>query len=125
MAQRGANVRSVSAFAASVRLNSILFPRGVLGGNLAFIYSFYCQNFAEANLPLNISVLFVFVHTISVTATCDQEMANNITYFVSPSFPALVPRDMSLCKLKIKLMSEEITQLKFDFIHFALVIERN
>ncbi|XP_062548394.1 uncharacterized protein LOC134213391 [Armigeres subalbatus] len=54
------------------------------------------------------------------TATCDQEMANNITYFVSPSFPALLPRDMSLCKLKIKLMSDEITQLKFDFIHFAL-----
>ncbi|XP_065093454.1 uncharacterized protein LOC135714110 [Ochlerotatus camptorhynchus] len=54
------------------------------------------------------------------TATCDQEMGNNITYFISPSFPALLSRTMSVCKLKIKLMSDEITQLKFDFIHFAL-----
>ncbi|XP_055597949.1 uncharacterized protein LOC129747669 [Uranotaenia lowii] len=54
------------------------------------------------------------------TATCDQEMANNITYFVSPGFPALLPKDMSSCKLKIKLMNTEISQLKFDFIHFAL-----
>ncbi|XP_019551609.2 uncharacterized protein LOC109421544 [Aedes albopictus] len=69
---------------------------------------------ARGQCALGFGVCCVF------TATCDQEMANNITYFVSPSFPALVPRDMSLCKLKIKLMSEEITQLKFDFIHFAL-----
>ncbi|XP_058816016.1 uncharacterized protein LOC131679325 [Topomyia yanbarensis] len=54
------------------------------------------------------------------TATCDQEMANNITYFVSPSFPALVSKDTVACKLKIKLMNTEISQLKFDFIHFAL-----
>ncbi|XP_058453099.1 uncharacterized protein LOC131431419 [Malaya genurostris] len=54
------------------------------------------------------------------TATCDQEMMNNITYFVSPSFPALVSKDAVACKLKIKLMNSEITQLKFDFIHFAL-----
>ncbi|XP_055643067.1 uncharacterized protein LOC129779552 [Toxorhynchites rutilus septentrionalis] len=54
------------------------------------------------------------------TATCDQEMVNNITYFVSPSFPALLAKDMVACKLKIKLMNSEISQLKFDFIHFAL-----
>ncbi|XP_055550338.1 uncharacterized protein LOC129732920 [Wyeomyia smithii] len=54
------------------------------------------------------------------TATCDQEMANNITYFVSPSFPALVSQDTMACKLKVKLINSEITQLKFDFIHFAL-----
>ncbi|XP_053692418.1 uncharacterized protein LOC128740871 [Sabethes cyaneus] len=54
------------------------------------------------------------------TATCDQEMANNITYFVSPSFPALVSQDTMACKLKVKLINSEITQLRFDFIHFAL-----
>uniref|UniRef100_A0A8W7PEE8 CUB domain-containing protein n=2 Tax=gambiae species complex TaxID=44542 RepID=A0A8W7PEE8_ANOCL len=55
-----------------------------------------------------------------VVATCNEEIVNNITYFVSPSFPGIVPKDLGSCKLKIKLMNPDISQLKFDFIHFAL-----
>uniref|UniRef100_A0A182NFC9 CUB domain-containing protein n=1 Tax=Anopheles dirus TaxID=7168 RepID=A0A182NFC9_9DIPT len=58
--------------------------------------------------------------TARVVATCNEEIVNNITYFVSPSFPGIVPKDLGTCKLKIKLMNAEVSQLKFDFIHFAL-----
>uniref|UniRef100_A0A6P7FGW5 Uncharacterized protein LOC114327953 n=1 Tax=Diabrotica virgifera virgifera TaxID=50390 RepID=A0A6P7FGW5_DIAVI len=53
------------------------------------------------------------------TATCDQEISNNITYFVNPDFPDLT-RDMSSCSLRVKKMDEEIGQLRLDFVHFNL-----
>lgn len=62
---------------------------------------------------------FAFIH--SVIATCDQEIKNNITYFISPNFPALMSSNMKSCKLKIKMMSPDISQLRFDFIHFSIV----
>ncbi|KFB36679.1 AGAP008199-PA-like protein [Anopheles sinensis] len=69
---------------------------------------------ARGQCALGFGVCCVFV------ATCNEEIANNLTYFVSPSFPGIVPKDVGSCKLKIKLMNAEISQLKFDFIHFAL-----
>lgn len=58
---------------------------------------------------------------VTVTASCDQEVKNNITYIVSPNFPALMPADIKTCKLKVKMMSPDISQLRFDFVHFSMV----
>lgn len=58
---------------------------------------------------------------VAVTASCDQEVKNNITYIVSPSFPALMSADIRTCKLKVKMMSPDISQLRFDFVHFSMV----
>ncbi|XP_052897962.1 uncharacterized protein LOC128304772 [Anopheles moucheti] len=69
---------------------------------------------ARGQCALGFGVCCVFV------ATCNEEIVNNITYFVSPAFPGIVPKDVGSCKLKIKLMNPDISQLKFDFIHFAL-----
>lgn len=57
----------------------------------------------------------------AVTASCDQEVKNNITYIVSPSFPALMSADIKTCKLKVKMVSPDISQLRFDFVHFSMV----
>lgn len=65
-----------------------------------------------------------YTHSLSfysVESTCDQEVYNNITYFVSPKFPALMPSDKEHCKLKIKLVSDDISQIRLDFLHFTLV----
>lgn len=56
-----------------------------------------------------------------VETTCDQEVYNNITYFVSPKFPALMPSDKEKCSIKIKLVSDDISQIRLDFLHFTLV----
>lgn len=64
--------------------------------------------------------IFIFLF-ILVTATCEQEVFNNITYIVSPSFPALMSNDVKSCKLKIKMISPDISQLRLDFVHFAIV----
>lgn len=54
-------------------------------------------------------------------ATCDEEIRNNITYFVSPNFPALLPKDISSCALKVNPISPDISQIRLDFVHFTLV----
>lgn len=58
---------------------------------------------------------------ILVTATCDQEVFNNITYIVSPNFPALMANDIQNCKIKIKMISSDVSQLRLDFVHFSMV----
>lgn len=62
-------------------------------------------------------------HVVSslVETTCEQEVYNNITYFVSPKFPALMPGDKEHCSIKIKLVSDDISQIRLDFLHFTLV----
>ncbi|XP_055685628.1 uncharacterized protein LOC129791461 [Lutzomyia longipalpis] len=69
---------------------------------------------SNGECALGFGVCCVFI------ATCDQEVFNNITYIVSPSFPASLARDVKSCKLKIKMIDEDISQLRFDFIHFQL-----
>jgi len=56
----------------------------------------------------------------TVTATCGADITNNITYFVSPMFPAL-SRDVAACSVKIQKVDPSISQLRLDFIHFNLV----
>ncbi|XP_005180348.3 uncharacterized protein LOC101894483 [Musca domestica] len=53
-------------------------------------------------------------------ANCNETISNNITYLVSPSFPSFMPNNITNCKLKIKLMNDDISQLRFDFYHFIL-----
>lgn len=59
--------------------------------------------------------------SFTVETTCDQEVYNNITYFVSPKFPAIMPHDKEHCSINIKLMSDDISQIRLDFVHFTLV----
>lgn len=66
----------------------------------------------------DISLIF---RSISVETTCDQEVYNNITYFISPKFPDLMPNDKQSCSIKIKLVSDDISQIRLDFLHFTLV----
>ncbi|XP_063917357.1 uncharacterized protein LOC135133044 [Zophobas morio] len=53
------------------------------------------------------------------TATCNEEIHNNITYFVNPDFPDL-SKNMDSCTLSVKKIDPEISQLRLDFIHFNL-----
>ncbi|XP_044252899.1 uncharacterized protein LOC123003909 [Tribolium madens] len=53
------------------------------------------------------------------TATCNEEIHNNITYFVNPHFPDL-SKDMDSCSLTVKKIDPEISQFRLDFIHFNL-----
>ncbi|XP_039438715.1 uncharacterized protein LOC120419916 [Culex pipiens pallens] len=111
---RGRSAKVLNFFPVPVD-DECLSEDGLRTGQCMNVYECRIQGgAARGQCALGFGVCCIF------TATCDQEMANNITYFLSPSFPALLPKDMSVCKLKIKLMSEEITQLKFDFVHFAL-----
>ncbi|CAO1379622.1 unnamed protein product [Diamesa hyperborea] len=52
--------------------------------------------------------------------TCNSEVNNNITYFVSPKFPAIMPNTIESCNLKVKLLSDDISQIRLDFVHFSL-----
>lgn len=65
--------------------------------------------------------LSLSLYYIIVTVTCDQEIKNNITYVISPGFPAIMQSNITTCKLKIKMISPDVSQLRFDFIHFSLV----
>jgi hypothetical protein len=57
----------------------------------------------------------------TVETTCDDEVYNNVTYFVSPKFPAIMPSDKENCSIRIKLVSDDISQIRLDFLHFTLV----
>lgn len=53
-------------------------------------------------------------------ADCNGTIANNLTYIVSPSFPSFMPSNFTECKLKVKIISDDISQLRLDFHHFSL-----
>ncbi|CAG9773870.1 unnamed protein product [Ceutorhynchus assimilis] len=53
------------------------------------------------------------------TSTCDKQVINNITYFVNPDFPDL-SKNMSSCRVKVQKIEPEVTQIRFDFVHFNL-----
>jgi hypothetical protein len=57
---------------------------------------------------------------LTVTATCGADIINNITYFVSPKFPAL-SRGVDVCSVNVQKVDPSISQLRLDFIHFNLV----
>ncbi|XP_016987695.1 uncharacterized protein LOC108050494 [Drosophila rhopaloa] len=53
-------------------------------------------------------------------ASCNTTISNNITYIVSPEFPSFMPSNFSGCSLRVKMMSDEISQVRIDFHHFTL-----
>ncbi|KDR10193.1 uncharacterized protein LOC110838169 isoform X1 [Zootermopsis nevadensis] len=53
------------------------------------------------------------------TATCGADIVNNMTYFVSPAFPAL-SRDAAVCNVQIQKVAPSVSQLRLDFVHFNL-----
>ncbi|XP_026473443.1 uncharacterized protein LOC113377363 isoform X2 [Ctenocephalides felis] len=69
---------------------------------------------ARGSCALGFGVCCVF------TATCGGEVANNITYIVSPGFPGLHTDPPATCEIIIKQPAEEIAQLRFDFVHFNI-----
>lgn len=56
----------------------------------------------------------------TVTASCNAEVANNVTYFVNPNFPGLLD-DVGECSLRVKKISKDISQIRLDFVNFNLV----
>ncbi|GFG28139.1 hypothetical protein Cfor_12524 [Coptotermes formosanus] len=73
-----------------------------------------------ADVRLNKIERSLTMHVVpTVTATCGTDIANNITYFVSPLFPAL-SRDAAVCSVKIQKVDPSVSQLRLDFIHFNL-----
>ncbi|KAG8224759.1 hypothetical protein J437_LFUL005328 [Ladona fulva] len=55
----------------------------------------------------------------NVTATCGDEIKNNITYFVNPGFPGL-HSDLMECEIKVEKMASHVSQIRLDFEHFNL-----
>ncbi|KAH8413326.1 hypothetical protein KR009_010021 [Drosophila setifemur] len=53
-------------------------------------------------------------------ANCNTTISNNITYIVSPGFPSFMPSNFTGCSLRVKMMSEDISQVRIDFHHFTL-----
>lgn len=56
----------------------------------------------------------------SVTASCDNEVQNNLTYVTSPGFPNLIDRPMN-CTVVVRKIDTEVSQLRIDFVHFNIV----
>lgn len=53
-------------------------------------------------------------------ASCNTTITNNITYIVSPGFPSFMPSNFTGCRLRVKMMSDDISQVRLDFHHFTL-----
>lgn len=66
-----------------------------------------------------ISKLLIYLFLL-VIANCNETISNNITYLVSPNFPSFMANNVTNCSLKIKLMNDDVSQLRIDFYHFIL-----
>ncbi|KAI8042412.1 uncharacterized protein LOC128263173 [Drosophila gunungcola] len=69
---------------------------------------------AKGECAMGFGVCCVFL------ASCNTTISNNITYIVSPGFPSFMPSNFSGCSLRVKMMSDEISQVRIDFHHFTL-----
>lgn len=69
---------------------------------------------AKGECAMGFGVCCVFV------ATCNGTISNNLTYIVSPEFPSFMPSNFTGCQLKVKMINEDISQLRLDFYHFSL-----
>ncbi|XP_046144603.1 uncharacterized protein LOC114878669 [Osmia bicornis bicornis] len=54
-----------------------------------------------------------------ITATCDQEVQNNLTYVTSPGFPNLIDWPMN-CSVVVRKIDRQVSQLRIDFVHFNI-----
>ncbi|XP_017107357.2 uncharacterized protein [Drosophila bipectinata] len=69
---------------------------------------------ARGECAMGFGVCCVFV------ANCNTTISNNITYIVSPGFPSFMPSNFSGCNLRVKMMTDDISQVRIDFHHFTL-----
>ncbi|XP_017076004.2 uncharacterized protein LOC108111147 [Drosophila eugracilis] len=69
---------------------------------------------AKGECAMGFGVCCVFL------ASCNTTITNNITYIVSPGFPSFMPSNFSGCSLRVKMMSDDISQVRIDFHHFTL-----
>ncbi|KAH8248654.1 hypothetical protein KR032_001813 [Drosophila birchii] len=69
---------------------------------------------ARGECAMGFGVCCVFV------ANCNTTIANNITYIISPGFPSFMPSNFTGCRLRVKMMSDDISQVRIDFHHFTL-----
>ncbi|KAG7188960.1 hypothetical protein KM043_008558 [Ampulex compressa] len=53
------------------------------------------------------------------TATCDEEVQNNLTYVTSPGFPNLIDWPMN-CSVAVRKIDRQVSQLRIDFVHFNI-----
>ncbi|XP_076388979.1 uncharacterized protein LOC100880264 [Megachile rotundata] len=53
------------------------------------------------------------------TATCEQEVQNNLTYVISPGFPNLIDWPMN-CSVVVQKIDRQVSQLRIDFVHFNI-----
>ncbi|XP_011209114.2 uncharacterized protein LOC105230186 isoform X2 [Bactrocera dorsalis] len=85
-------------------------------GNCFNIYECRAKGgIAKGDCAMGFGVCCIFI------ASCNTTISNNITYLVSPQFPSFMPSNYSApCSYKIKLMSNEVSQLRIDFYHFSM-----
>ncbi|EDW54087.1 uncharacterized protein LOC6613188 [Drosophila sechellia] len=69
---------------------------------------------AKGECAMGFGVCCVFL------ASCNTTITNNVTYIVSPEFPSFMPSNFTGCSLRVKMMSDEISQVRIDFHHFTL-----
>ncbi|KAI4499385.1 hypothetical protein M0802_005645 [Mischocyttarus mexicanus] len=77
-----------------------------------FLYGKYCYCYFHY-------YSFNVVPKLQVTASCDQEVQNNLTYVTSPGFPNLIDRPMN-CSVVVKKIDRQVSQLRIDFLHFNI-----
>ncbi|XP_077267261.1 uncharacterized protein LOC143900138 [Temnothorax americanus] len=53
------------------------------------------------------------------TASCDNEVQNNLTYVTSPGFPNIIDRPMN-CSVVVRKIDTEVSQLRIDLVHFNI-----
>ncbi|KAG9429120.1 hypothetical protein HZU67_09495 [Apis mellifera carnica] len=53
------------------------------------------------------------------TASCEQEVQNNLTYVISPGFPNLIDWPMN-CSVVVRKIDRQVSQLRIDFVHFNI-----
>ncbi|XP_011187933.2 uncharacterized protein LOC105215619 [Zeugodacus cucurbitae] len=85
-------------------------------GNCFNIYECRAKGgIAKGDCAMGFGVCCIFI------ASCNTTISNNVTYLVSPQFPSFMPSNYSApCNYKIKLMSDEVSQLRIDFYHFSM-----
>uniref|UniRef100_A0A1B0G9K9 CUB domain-containing protein n=1 Tax=Glossina morsitans morsitans TaxID=37546 RepID=A0A1B0G9K9_GLOMM len=55
-----------------------------------------------------------------VVANCNETITNNMTYLTSPNFPSFMTENFTDCNLRVRLLNNDISQLRIDFYHFTL-----
>ncbi|XP_076634940.1 uncharacterized protein LOC143348529 [Colletes latitarsis] len=53
------------------------------------------------------------------TASCADEVQNNLTYVISPGFPNLIDWPMN-CSVVVRKIDRQVSQLRIDFVHFNI-----